>query len=156
MVAENDVRVTKPLEQPQQPRLAARPREQVAGDADELRTTLLDPRDRALDRTHAAGRHAEMEIREVRDPQTVELRRQPVDRDVDHSEPDPARLEPSVGGEQQGQADEGRGQSRPCAQSWSFSMMGFTETTWRLNLSSDSSRPAATPTSCDRWRIGIP
>jgi hypothetical protein len=34
--------------------------------------------------------------------------------------------------------------------------MGSTDTTWRLNLSSESSRPAATPTSWDRCRIGMP
>ncbi len=40
-------------------------------------------------------------------------------------------------------------------QTLSFSITGSTETTCRLNLSSESVRPAATPTSCERWRIGI-
>ena len=37
----------------------------------------------------------------------------------------------------------------------SFSRTGVTGTTWRLNLSSDSSSPAATPISWERCRIGI-
>jgi hypothetical protein len=37
----------------------------------------------------------------------------------------------------------------------SFSSTGVTGTTWRLNFSSDSSSPAATPINCERWRIGI-
>ena len=40
-------------------------------------------------------------------------------------------------------------------QTESFSVTGSTETTWRLNFSSDESSPAATPTSCERCRIGI-
>ena len=40
-------------------------------------------------------------------------------------------------------------------QIWSFSRTGCTETTCRLNFSSASATPAATPTSCERWRIGI-
>ena len=35
-------------------------------------------------------------------------------------------------------------------------MTGSTGTTWRLNLSSESAKPAATPISCDRWMIGMP
>jgi len=48
------------------------------------------------------------------------------------------------------------GESARGRQIWSFSRIGWTETTWRLNFSSDSSNPAATPTSCDRCRIGMP
>src|SRR6185503_1676891 len=40
-------------------------------------------------------------------------------------------------------------------QTSSFEVTGSTETTWRLNFSSDSSSPAATPISCERCRIGI-
>ena len=39
-------------------------------------------------------------------------------------------------------------------QASSRSSAGRGSTMWRLNLSSESSRPAATPTSCARWRIG--
>ena len=47
------------------------------------------------------------------------------------------------------------GRSNGAAQLDSFSRTGFIETTCRRNLSSDSSIPAATPISCDRWKIGI-
>jgi hypothetical protein len=89
--------------------------------------------------------------------QAVELARQTRDRQVDHAKPHPPRLEPRVQSDDGRQDDDGRDEDRRRAQKiWSFSMTGFTETTCRLNLSSDSSSPAATPTSCDRWRIGIP
>ena len=92
----------------------------------------------------------------MRDPQAVELGRQAVDGHLEHPQPHPPSFEPAVRREDDRQDDDGRGESLRRAQIWSFSMIGSTETTCRLNLSSDSSSPAATPTSCDRWRIGIP
>src|SRR5687768_8865986 len=48
---------------------------------------------------------------------------------------------------------QGAGLAEP--QTASLSSTGFIETTWRLNFSSESSRPAATPISCARCMIGI-
>ena len=76
-------------------RLAARVREQVAGQQHEVGLTLLDPRNRALDRPRAAGRHAEVEVGEVRDTHPVELGRQPGDSAVDvRSRTQPASNQP--------------------------------------------------------------
>ncbi len=92
----------------------------------------------------------------MRDAQAVQLGRQAVDSHVQDTQPNPAGLEPPIRSEHDRQSEDDRAESLRRAQIWSFSITGATETTCRLNLSSDSSRPAATPTSCDRWRIGMP
>ena len=90
------------------------------------------------------------------DAQAVELGRKPRERELEHTQPHPARLEPGRRrATARRQYDDGGDEDRCRAQIWSFSMTGLTETTCRLNLSSDSSSPAATPTSCERCRIGI-
>src|SRR5947207_3273603 len=102
-----------------------------------------------------------MEVREMEDPEAVELLRQARDRHFEPPKPHPTRLEPTPRERRRDAEPE------PCpgssaevlrrarAQTSSFAKTGSTETTCRLNLSSDSSSPAATPTSCERWRIGI-
>ena len=54
VVPKNDVRMRQAREQRKQLLLAARAREQVAGDTDEVGLTLGDPADRPLDRAHSA------------------------------------------------------------------------------------------------------
>ena len=96
VIAENDVRVPEPLEQQMQDRLAARARQKVAGEADQVGTTLLDPAHSELDRPASAGRDAEMEVRKMGDPQPVELGRQSGQRDFEHTKAHPTRFEPCV------------------------------------------------------------
>ena len=94
MVAEHrERRLRQLLDEPPQPRLAVRPSEQVAGQRDQVRPALGGPRDAALHRPHAGRRDAEMEVREVSDPEAVELRRQPRHVDLELAQPRPARLD---------------------------------------------------------------
>ena len=67
-----------------------------------------------LDRVRRPARHAEVEVREVRDPQPVELGRQARQRDVARLEPHPSRLEPRP-------AERGRRDCRERLQACSFS-----------------------------------
>jgi hypothetical protein len=97
-----------------------------------------------------------MEVGQVGDTQAVQLGRQAGDREVADAEPDPAGLEPAPPRTDRQESDEAGADERRPRQIWSFSRIGLTDTTWRLNFSSASSSPAATPTSCDRWRIGMP
>jgi len=98
-----------------------------------------------------------VEVGEVRDPQAGELGRQAGQRELELVEPDPAGLVQSPGDPARRDAGDGRepGANGLGPQTRSFSVTGATETTCRLNFSSDSSRPAATPISCERWRIGM-
>ncbi len=112
---------------------------------------LGDPGDGARRRALAERRHAEVEVGEMRDAQAVELGRQAVDRQLERPQPHPARFERAVHDDERRERED----DPEKGQIWSFSMTGFTETTCRLNFSSASSTPAATPTSCERWRIGI-
>src|SRR3954453_1317207 len=96
-----------------------------------------------------------MEVREVGDPKPVELRGQVCDLELADPQPHPAGLEPAVCEQDGGERHDGARDSNREAQIWSFSMIGLTETTCRRKRSSHSSRPAATPTSCERCRIGI-
>jgi hypothetical protein len=112
VVAEHgEHRLGQLLDERAKPRLAARPGQQVAGDADEIRTQLGRPRHAPRDGTAARRRHAQVEVREVGDPQPVELARQPGYRKLEPAQPDPARLEeapPEQGSEQgSGAAPEG-------------------------------------------------
>ena len=79
-----------------QTRLTARMRQQVAGDRDEVRLPLGGPVDRSRSTACApARRHAEVEVGEVRDPEAVELRRQPAQLELELAQPQPAGLEPA-------------------------------------------------------------
>ena len=66
VVPEHDVRAFESTEQRPQQRLAARVRDQVAGDADELRSPLRDPGDGAPAACSPA-RRAEVEVRQMSD-----------------------------------------------------------------------------------------
>src|SRR5205823_12865378 len=94
------------------------------------------------------GRDAEVKIREVHDPEPAELRRQPGQRDLELPQTHPAGLDQAPA---EARADCGAETS----QTSSRSSAGRGSTMWRLNLSSASSSPAATPTSWARWSTGI-
>ena len=152
VVAEHDVGGRKVGEQTLELAHSRSPRDEVARDADEVRSALDHPVDRLAHGSQAARRNTEVQIGEVRDTKAVELGRQTRELDVDHLSPQPAGLEPRPPGYPR---DRGGQQQEDPGQTDSFSVTGATETTWRLNFSSELSSPAATPTSCERWRIGI-
>ena len=106
MVPEHREGGAEAVQEAAQLRLAARPGEQVAGDADEVGAPFGDPVDGACDCDGAARGHAEVEVGEVRDPKAVEIRREPLDRDVEDARPQPAGLEPAVGQPAGGEASE--------------------------------------------------
>src|SRR5262249_60984610 len=85
-------------------------------------------------------------------PQADKLYRQTGQRHVHRTQPHPPALEPAPA---EPGARDGAGKSTGPLQTSSFSSTGSTDTTCRLNFSSESATPAATPTSCDRCRIGI-
>jgi hypothetical protein len=103
------------VEQPQQLPFPARAREQVSGDADEIRTAFGDPVDCTLAGARSAGRHTEVEVGQMRDPQPVELDRKVGDLHLEGAKAHPARLEPSVGDkrrrERDGDEQDRRGQT---------------------------------------------
>src|SRR4051794_31618257 len=91
-----------------------------------------------------------MQIREVQD---ADRRGESGNRYVDPPPLHPLRLEEPPRRER----DE-RGGDNPEPGRYgvsSFWSTGSTDTTWRLNLSSEASSPAATPISCERCRIGM-
>ena len=146
--------VSRAAEQPLEQRRPARPREQVAGDADEVRFASGDPVDGALDGD--TGRATERRGGSPTGARSAARRaraaaRAPAPR-ARAAAPSPPRTTPAQPCERHGARSDG--ESR-VGQIWSFSRIGFTDTTCRLNFSSDSSSPAATPTSCERCRIGI-
>src|SRR6516165_8043607 len=96
-----------------------------------------------------------MEVGEVGDPEPVQLVWQLRHRQLEHAQPNPARLERAPAQSREHSGTRGDGLPATGPQTSIFSSIGFTDTTCRLNLSSDSWSPAATPTSCERWRIGI-
>jgi hypothetical protein len=97
VVPEHGERRSEAAQQAAEQRLAVRPREQVAGDADEVGPAFPDPRDRALHGDGSARGDAEVEVGQVRDAKPVELRRQALDRHVEHTRAQPTGLEPAVG-----------------------------------------------------------
>src|SRR6185503_6661432 len=118
---------------------------------DEVRLSLAHP-DRGLPGSADPRRpNAEVEVREMRDAQPVELRRQLRHLELELSQARPACLEqaPTHAG-----TGEARAGERAASQTSRRSSAGRGSTMWRLNFSSASSRPAATPTSCARWSTG--
>ncbi len=133
--------------QPPQHRLAPRMREEIPADRDEIRLSLPRPSGRLPGSADPRRRYAEVEVREMGDPEAIELRRQPRQRDLELAQPHPAGFE-------QAPADARRDGRSDGSQASSRSSAGRGSTMWRLNFSSDSSSPAATPTSWARCRIG--
>ena len=113
VIAEHRVRARKAHEDAAKALLAARPREQVAADEDEVGPPLGDPVDRPLDRPHTPRGKPEVEVGEVRDAQPVELGRESGQRDPADGEPHPARLVPAPGGHARGRPAEEPG-GPPC------------------------------------------
>jgi hypothetical protein len=91
-----------------------------------------------------------MEVGEMSDSQTVELGREAGNRQLADTQPDPAGLEGRVAGNRPREGGGERGRREPSRQTSSLSTTGWTDTTCRLNFSSDAVSPAATPTSCER------
>src|SRR5207244_4903451 len=126
--------------------------QEITGDRDEVRAPFPRPDGRLPCRADARRGDAEVEVREVRDPEAVQLLRQPGQLDVEHTPPQPTGLEQAPPQTSTGQP--GRNRRADAFQTSSRSSAGRGSTMWRLNFSSASSSPAATPTSCARWRIG--
>ena len=93
VVAEHrERRLREDAHQPPQHLLAARVREQVAGDRDEIRASLAHP-DRGLPRrADPRRRNAEVEVGQVRDAEPVQLRGQARHLDLELAQPRPRRL----------------------------------------------------------------
>ena len=87
MVPEHDEAAAEPAEELAKERNPASARDEVTGDADEIRTSLRDPGDRLLGRFPPARGDSEMEVGEVRDPQAVQLGRKPFDLHLEDTRP---------------------------------------------------------------------
>src|SRR5215204_3605711 len=112
VIPEYRVRIGQSPDQLVELRLAAWPSEQIARDQRQVRLPRLHPTNRPLDGACPAGRQPQMKVREVRDPQPVELLGKPLDPGRLHLEPDPAGLEPPPrrrAGSGAGQAEQRRG-----------------------------------------------
>jgi hypothetical protein len=116
VIPEDDEAASELPEQLPKKRYAATAGDEVARDADEVRLALSDPRDRRLARALAARGHAQMEVGEVRDAESVELARKPLDLELEHALPHPARLEPPPRerGERDGAGRDGEPDQQPC------------------------------------------
>ena len=95
-LAEDDVRV-EPLQELVEPAPGARVREQVAGDADEIRPALAHPLHRLRDRACPPRGRPQVEVGEMGDAEPGQRGRQPVDRDLADPRPQPAGFEPAPG-----------------------------------------------------------
>jgi hypothetical protein len=93
VIPQHGVAGWKPIEQLAQLPLAAGIRDEVAADQRQVWTPMGHPLDRALDRLLASGWQAEMEVREVRDAQSIELPQQAAHRHAELLQAYPARLE---------------------------------------------------------------
>ena len=96
VVAEDDVRRLETSQERTQSRFAAWMGDEVAGHADEVRPALGHPRGDARARAVATRqRGAEVEVRQVSDPQPVQGLRKAHDGDLDDPCPEPAGLQPN-------------------------------------------------------------
>src|SRR5262245_40724514 len=81
-------------------------RQEIAADRDEVGLPLPRPRSRLPGGADPGRRNAEVEVREMHDPEAVELGRQPGELQLEHApaqpagfEQAPARTRPGEGGE---------------------------------------------------------
>ena len=95
VVAEHRVAGWQTGDQLAQARLTPRVRQQVARDQRQVGLLGDRPRHRLLDGAAATRRHPEVEIREVRDAQAVQLGRQPRQLEAHHPDAQPACFEPA-------------------------------------------------------------
>jgi hypothetical protein len=154
VISQHREAVREPGEQLTETSLTPSPREQIAADQRQVRLPLLDPINGVLDGAQPTGGQTQVEVGEMRQAQPVQLRREAREANLPRLQPNPTSLEPTPGGQACG-SERGGARNDRSDQTSSFSSIGVTGTTWRLNLSSESSRPAATPISCERCRIGI-
>ena len=96
MIAENDQRSFELQEEPDEQWHAARVGDQVTGDADEIGLPLRNPGDGPLGRHTPTRGRPQVEVGQVRDPDSLQLCRQPRNVDVEHTPAQPSRLEPRV------------------------------------------------------------
>ena len=97
VVAEDHVRTVETGEQPPETCLAARVRHEVTGHAHEIGGSRSDPRrGRTACSVSAREPSAEMEVRQVTDPEAVERRRKAGQPHLEHACPQPTGLEPAV------------------------------------------------------------
>src|SRR6266498_5557688 len=74
VVAEHGVAaIAQPLQELAQDSLASRMRDEIPADADQVRVALHSPLHGGLDRAPPPRRESEVEVREVGDPQPLEL-----------------------------------------------------------------------------------
>src|SRR5579862_995933 len=92
-----------------------------------------------------------MEVGEMRDPEAVELGREARHPQLERAKARPRRFEETP---REPAPDEPSDRSKAVVQTSSFSSAGRGSTTCRLNFSSESASPAATPTSCARCNTG--
>ena len=98
VVSEHDKRRAEALEERSQESLAPRMRDEIAGHAHQIGTTIHEPVDGPAARgVHAGQRRAEVEVGEVADSEPVELCGEAGNLDVEHAGAEPAGLEPPVG-----------------------------------------------------------
>ena len=153
VVAEDDEARPEPVEQPLElahPRAA---RDEVARDADEVRPALgrPTPPPRARRECPRDGTPRwKSERCAIRSPSSSAGT--PSSCDLEDALPQPARLEPPPGRDSR---DRGGEREQEPGQTESFSVTGVDRDDVALELQLRASSPAATPTSCERCRIGI-
>src|SRR5262245_42462096 len=95
VVPEDDDASRELFEQPFEQRQPVPPRDEVAGEEDELRPSLGDPGDRLLGGTPPPSNDAQVEVGEVRDPDAVELFGNAFELHLEHALANPSGLEPA-------------------------------------------------------------
>ncbi len=99
VVAEDDARPLERAQQLHEQRHAARMGDEIAGDADEIRSPFGYPRDRTLRRHAPTGGYPQVEVGEVGDPEADKALGQAYDLDLVHTKAEPPRFEPPIGDE---------------------------------------------------------
>ena len=110
MVSQDRVAPRQPAEELAEKRFTPSPRNKIAADQRQVGLPFLDPCDGLPHRPRPAGRKTEVEVREVRDAEAVELGRQPPKRHVQRLEAEPPGLEPGVRRARGGSGADQRGQ----------------------------------------------
>ena len=156
VVPEHREAVRQPREQRTQPRLAAAAREQVAADQRQVGPALLDPGDRVA--RPPPSRERESRGGSPRGAQSAGRPARAAAPGSGHASVS-SRTQPASKCPQPGRACTERGADRRKRRGITLFLEELDRradrTTCRLNWSSESSSPAATPISCERWRIGI-
>ncbi len=114
VIAEHDERTVQARQEGLEAPRASRMGDEVSRDADEVGSPFSNPTRGPLARTVAAreGR-AEVEVGQVSDPDAVESLWESVERNFEHTRPEPTGLEPAVGEERDGRADNDQEDEHP-------------------------------------------